>query len=122
MSTMKMGGSSKQSKSKGSSSQRGKGKEKESTKLEYDATRFTKFDFPDVGMPDLPTISCELLLADDNWDGERTVAMSVTRASLLWAISAGRCIDLPRMMFMSLCSAYESSDVRVSVTFTGFLT
>ncbi|GFS38834.1 hypothetical protein Acr_00g0059720 [Actinidia rufa] len=42
MSTTKMGGSSKQSKSKGSSSQKGKGKKKESTNLEYDATRFTE--------------------------------------------------------------------------------
>ena len=42
MSTTKIGGSDKQSKSKESSSQKGKEKEKESTNLEYDATQFTK--------------------------------------------------------------------------------
>ena len=28
------------------------------------------FNFPDVGMLDLPTISWEMLLAYDTWDGE----------------------------------------------------
>ena len=50
------------------------------------------------------------------------VAMSVTRANLLWAIGTGKSIDLPRMMFMSICVAYNSSDLRRSVPFTGFLT
>ncbi|GFS36402.1 hypothetical protein Acr_00g0045760 [Actinidia rufa] len=99
-------------------------------------------------MPDLATVSHELLLEGDEWDGEvqcskthlkdrfillflfschsllplkRTVAMSVTRANLLWAIGMGKSIDLPRMMFMSLCAAYNSSDTRGSVPFTGFL-
>ena len=28
------------------------------------------FDFPNVGMPDLPTISRKMLLVDHTWDGE----------------------------------------------------
>ena len=107
------------------------------------------FELPDIGMPDLATVSNELLLEGDNWDGEvqcnkirlkdkylilflfschsllplkRTVSMSVTRAKLLWAIGTGKTIDLPRMMFMSLCAAYTASDTRGSVPFTGFLT
>ena len=108
-----------------------------------------EFEFPDIGMPDLATVSHELLLEGDEWDGEvqcsktrlkdkylilllfsfhsllslkRTVAMSITRANLLWAIGTGKSIDLPRMMFMSICVAYNSSDLRRSVPFTGFLT
>ena len=81
-------------------------------------------------MPDLTTISHELLLGDDNWDGEvqcnktclkdmylilflfschsllplkLTVAMSVTRANLLWAIGTGKSSDFPRIIFLSLC-------------------
>ena len=107
------------------------------------------FDFPDVEMPDLPTISQEMLLEDDTWDGEvqcnktrlkdrclilflfschsllplkRTIAMSVTRASLLWAIGIGKLMDLPHIMFMGLCSSYDSFDIRVSIPFTKFLT
>ena len=100
-------------------------------------------------MPDLDVIFQELLVADDIWDGEVqfnktrlkdrylmlflflchsllplkfTVAMGVTRANLLWAIGTEKFIDLPRMMFMSLYSAYDSSDPRGFVSFTGFLT
>ena len=53
---------------------------------------------------------------------KRTVAMSVTRASLLWVIDTGKSIDLPCMMFMSLRVAYNSSNRRGSVPFTVFLT
>ena len=49
------------------------------------------------------------------------VAMSVMRANLLWAIGTGKSIDLPLMMFMSLCTAYNSSDPRGSMPFTSFL-
>ena len=49
-------------------------------------------------------------------------AMNVMRASLLWAIGMGKSIDLPRMMFMSLCAAYNSSKPTGSVPFIGFLT
>ena len=79
------------------------------------------FEFPDVRMPDLATISHELRLEGDEWDGEvqysktrlkdryltlflfsshsllplkRMIAMSVTRASLLWAIGMGKSINL----------------------------
>ncbi|GFS36318.1 hypothetical protein Acr_00g0045330 [Actinidia rufa] len=44
------------------------------------------------------------------------------RARLLWAIGTGKTIDLPRTMFLSLCSTYKASDKRGSVPFTGFLT
>ena len=100
-------------------------------------------------MPYLSTVSHELLLEGDEWDGEVqcskmrlkdwylilflfschsllplkcTVAMSITRASLLWVIGMGKSINLPRMMFMSLCVAYNSSDTRGSMPFMGFLT
>ncbi|GFS36390.1 late embryogenesis abundant protein, group 2 [Actinidia rufa] len=108
-----------------------------------------EFAFPNVGMPDLAVVSQELLLEGDEWDGEvqcnktrlkdkylilflfschsllplkRTVSMNVARARLLWAISTGKTIDLPRTMFLSLCSIYKASDKRGSVPFTGFLT
>ena len=91
----------------------------------------------------------ELLLGDDNLDGEvqcnktrlkdrylmffsflchsllplkRTVIMGVTRANLLQAIGTEKSIDLPCMMYMALCSTYESSNARSYVPFTGFLT
>ncbi|PSS08048.1 Transient receptor potential cation channel subfamily V member 4 like, partial [Actinidia chinensis var. chinensis] len=41
---------------------------------------------------------------------------------LLWAIGTEKTIDLPRMMFLFLCTAYKASDKRGSVPFTGFLT
>ena len=52
---------------------------------------------------------------------KRTVVVSVTRANLLWAIGTDKSIDLPRMMFMSICAAYNSSNLRGSVPFIGFL-
>ncbi|GFS30290.1 hypothetical protein Acr_00g0011210 [Actinidia rufa] len=71
-----------------------------------------------------PIISHKLRLKGDEWDGE--VQYSKTRlkdrASLLWAIGMGKSMDLPHMIFMSLCAAYNSSDTRGSVPFTGFLT
>ncbi|GFS44283.1 argonaute family protein [Actinidia rufa] len=51
-----------------------------------------EFAFPNVGMPDLA------------------------------AIGTGKTIDLPRIMFLSLCTTYKASDKRGSVLFTGFLT
>ncbi|GFZ03462.1 hypothetical protein Acr_16g0000860 [Actinidia rufa] len=75
----------------------------------------TKFEFPDAGIPNLPTISRELLLVDDNWDGDVKCNKTHLKDSI------GKAIDLPSMMFMSLCSAYESSDVRGSMLFLGFL-
>ena len=48
--------------------------------------------------------------------------MSITRASLLWAIGTGKLIDLPRIIFLAICSAYDSSDARGSMPCTGFLT
>ncbi|GFZ19876.1 hypothetical protein Acr_28g0005810 [Actinidia rufa] len=108
-----------------------------------------EFAFPNVGMPDLAVVSQELLLEGDEWDGEvqcnktrlkdkylilflfschsllplkRTVSMNTARARLLWAIGTGKTIDLPRIMFLSLCSTYKASDKRGSVPFTGFLT
>ena len=90
-------------------------------------------------MPDLLTVSHELLLGDDIWDGEVqcnnkclkdrflmlflflchsllplkcTIAMGVTRANLLWAIGTRKSIDLSRMMYMALFSTYGSSDPR----------
>ena len=53
---------------------------------------------------------------------KRTVSMSVLRANLLWAIGMGKSIDLPDIMFLSLCVACNSSDMRGSVPFTEFLT
>ncbi|GFY90914.1 hypothetical protein Acr_07g0011100 [Actinidia rufa] len=73
-------------------------------------------------MPDLPAIFHELLFGDDNWDGKCTVAMSVTRANLLWVVGTRKTINLSRMMVKALCSTYGSSDPRGSVPFTGFLT
>ncbi|GFS30431.1 hypothetical protein Acr_00g0011880 [Actinidia rufa] len=48
--------------------------------------------------------------------------MNTTRARLLWAIGMGKTIDLPRMMFISLCAAHIATDARGPVPFTGFLT
>ncbi|GFS33971.1 hypothetical protein Acr_00g0031530 [Actinidia rufa] len=75
-------------------------------------------------MPDLVTISRELLLEGDEWNGEVQCSKMhlKDKASLLWAIGTGTFIDLPRMMFLSLCDAYNSSDLRRSVPFTGLLT
>ncbi|GFY91126.1 hypothetical protein Acr_07g0013220 [Actinidia rufa] len=108
-----------------------------------------EFAFPNVGMPDLAVVSQELLIEGDEWDGEVqcnktrlkdkylilflfschsllplkcTVSMNTARARLLWAIGTGKIIDLPRIMFLSLCSTYKASDKRGSVPFTGFLT
>ncbi|GFY81041.1 hypothetical protein Acr_01g0008500 [Actinidia rufa] len=108
-----------------------------------------EFAFSNVGMPDLAVVSQELLLEGDEWDGKVqcnkirlkdkylilfmfschsllplkcTVSMNVARARLLWAIGTGKTIDLPRIMFLSLCATYKASDKRGSVPFTGFLT
>ena len=48
--------------------------------------------------------------------------MNLTRARLLWAIGTGKTIDLPHMMFMTLCVAYTGGDARGSVPYTSFLT
>ena len=53
---------------------------------------------------------------------KHTVSMNVARARLLWAIGTGKTIDLPRIMFLSLCATYKASDKWGSVPFTGFLT
>ena len=103
----------------------------------------------DVGIPDLPIDSHELILVGDEWDGEVqsnktrlkdsylmlflfschsllslkiTVAMGITRANLIWAIGTGKSIDLPRMIYMALFSTYGSSDPRGFMPFIGFLT
>ncbi|GFY91429.1 hypothetical protein Acr_07g0016250 [Actinidia rufa] len=81
-----------------------------------------EFELLDIGMPDLATIFHELLLEGEEWDGERTVSVSVARVRLLWTIGMGKTIDLPRMMFMSICAAHTASDTRGTVPFTGFLT
>ncbi|GFZ14672.1 hypothetical protein Acr_24g0008620 [Actinidia rufa] len=100
-------------------------------------------------MPDLAVVSQELLLEGDEWDGEvqcnktrlkdkylilfmfschsllplkRTVSMNTARATLLWAIGTRKTIDLPRIMFLSLCAAHKASDKRGLVPFIGFLT
>ncbi|GFY91118.1 hypothetical protein Acr_07g0013140 [Actinidia rufa] len=75
----------------------------------------------EMGGSDLLTVSHELLLEDDTWDRERTIAMGVTRANLLWAIGTGKSIDLPHMMYMAQFSTYGSFDPRGSVPFIGFL-
>ncbi|GFS42907.1 hypothetical protein Acr_00g0082460 [Actinidia rufa] len=63
-----------------------------------------KFELLDIGMLNLATISHELLLEGEEWDGE--VQCNKThlkdRASLLWAIGIRKSIDLPCIMFMSL--------------------
>ncbi|GFY87464.1 hypothetical protein Acr_05g0011030 [Actinidia rufa] len=101
------------------------------------------------GMLDMAVVSHELLLEGDEWDGEtqcnkirlkdkylvlflfschtllplkRTVSMNLTRAKLLWAIGIGRTIDLPRMMFKTLCAAHARGDAIGFVPYTGFLT
>ena len=106
------------------------------------------FEFLDVGMPDLAVVSQELLLEGDEWDGEVqhnkirfkdkylilflfschsllpikcTVSMNTARARLLWAIGTGKSIDLPHIMFLSLCSTHKASDNKGFVPFTGFL-
>ncbi|GFY91467.1 hypothetical protein Acr_07g0016630 [Actinidia rufa] len=81
-----------------------------------------EFELLDIGMPDLTTISHELLLEGEEWDGECTVSMSVTRARFIWAIGIGKTIDLPHMMFMSLCATHMALDINGFVPFTGFLT
>ncbi|GFS36308.1 hypothetical protein Acr_00g0045280 [Actinidia rufa] len=110
-----------------------------------------EFAFPNVGMPDLAVVSQELLLEGDEWDSEvqcnkirlkdkyliiflfschsllplkRTVSMNVAMARLLWIIGTRKTIDLPRIMFLSLCA---TPNIRLraregSVPFTGFLT
>ena len=47
--------------------------------------------------------------------------MNTARARLLWAIGIGKAIDLPRIMFLSLCTTYKALDKRGSVPFIGFL-
>ncbi|GFZ03398.1 hypothetical protein Acr_16g0000220 [Actinidia rufa] len=106
-----------------------------------------EFEFLDVGMPVLAAISHELLLEGEEWDGEvqcnktrlkdkylilflfschsllplkRMVSMNLTRAKLLWAIGIRKIIDLPRMIFMTLCAPHTASDTRGSVPYTGF--
>ncbi|GFZ19877.1 hypothetical protein Acr_28g0005820 [Actinidia rufa] len=74
-----------------------------------------KFKFSNVGMPDLAVVSQELLLEVDEWD----VSMNTARARLLWVIGMRKTIDLPRMMFLSLCAAHMASDKKGSVPFTG---
>ncbi|GFS39333.1 hypothetical protein Acr_00g0062300 [Actinidia rufa] len=64
-----------------------------------------EFEFPNVGMPDLAVVSQELLLERDERDGE--------------AIGMGKTIDLPRMMFLSLCAAHTASNKRGLVPFMG---
>ncbi|GFY90855.1 hypothetical protein Acr_07g0010510 [Actinidia rufa] len=81
-----------------------------------------EFEFLDIGMPDLAVVSQELLLEGDEWDDECTMSMNTARARLLWAIGTGKTIDLPRIMFLSLCVAHKASDKRGLVPFTGFLT
>ncbi|GFZ21901.1 hypothetical protein Acr_29g0010630 [Actinidia rufa] len=63
-------------------------------------------------------------MGDDIWDGEVQCNKTFLkdRANLLWPIGTGKTIDLPRMMFMALCAAYDSSDPKGSVSFTGLLT
>ncbi|GFZ06714.1 hypothetical protein Acr_18g0008840 [Actinidia rufa] len=81
-----------------------------------------EFELPNIGMPDLVAISHELLMEGDEWDGECTVSMNLTRASLLWAIGTGKIIDFPNMMFLSLCATHTASDLWGSIPFMGFLT
>ena len=52
---------------------------------------------------------------------KHTVAMGVIRENLLWAIGTGKTIDLPHMMFMALCTAYDLSDPRGFVPFIELL-
>ncbi|GFS33136.1 hypothetical protein Acr_00g0026550 [Actinidia rufa] len=100
-------------------------------------------------MPDLVAISHELLLEGEEWDGEAhcnktrlkdkylilflflchsllplksMVSMNLTKAKLLWAIGTGKTIDLPRMMFMTLCVAHATSYTKGSMPYTSFLT
>ncbi|GFS40619.1 hypothetical protein Acr_00g0069550 [Actinidia rufa] len=77
-----------------------------------------EFDFPDVGMPDVVVVSQKLLLEGDDWDGET----QCNKARLLWAIGTGETIDLPRMMFTTLCATYAGVDARGFVPYTDFLT
>ncbi|GFS35169.1 hypothetical protein Acr_00g0038190 [Actinidia rufa] len=72
-------------------------------------------------LPNLATISHELLLEGEEWDGEVQCNKIHLKdsASLLWVIGTGKTIDLPRMIFMSLCAAHTASDTRGSVPFTG---
>ncbi|GFS38041.1 hypothetical protein Acr_00g0055320 [Actinidia rufa] len=79
-----------------------------------------EFDFPDLGMPDVAVVSHELLLEGDEWDGEMQCnkIRLKDKARLLWVIGTGKTIDLPRMMFMTLCAAYAGGDARGSVPYT----
>ncbi|GFZ15885.1 hypothetical protein Acr_25g0002940 [Actinidia rufa] len=69
-------------------------------------------------------VSQELLLEGDEWDGEvqcNKIRLK-DKARLLWAIGTGKTIDLPRIMFLSLCATYKALDKKDSVPFTRFLT
>ncbi|GFS34035.1 hypothetical protein Acr_00g0031890 [Actinidia rufa] len=106
MSTMETGGSSQKQKSKGKES------------VDYESSQFVgKVEerlYNKVWVWNGAVIKRRLdLVALEN---------SGIRASLLWAIGTGKTIDLPRMMFLSLCAAHTASDLRGSVPFTGFLT
>ena len=52
---------------------------------------------------------------------KRTVSMNTARARLLWAIGTGKSIDLPRVMFLSLCATHKSADKRGSCLSRGSL-
>ena len=107
------------------------------------------FEYPDLGAPHLSVICNELLKKGETWDGEvyfskqklnprylilflfschslmplkRTVAMSLNRAQLLWAIGIGKSIDLPRYMFLQIYHAYTHSNTKGSIPFTCMLT
>ncbi|GFZ14434.1 hypothetical protein Acr_24g0006240 [Actinidia rufa] len=79
--------------SKAQSTQKDRGKGKEATNLEYDNTQFTGCQ---ICIPFPERYSWRMIL------GLRTVAINVTRESLLWAIGIGKSIDLPRIIFMAL--------------------
>ncbi|GFY82744.1 hypothetical protein Acr_02g0009840 [Actinidia rufa] len=78
-----------------------------------------EFAFPNVGMLDLEVVSQELILEGDEWDGEvqcNKIRLK-DKARLLWAIGTRKTIDLPCIMFLSLCTTYKASDKRGSVPF-----
>ncbi|GFZ14447.1 hypothetical protein Acr_24g0006370 [Actinidia rufa] len=103
---METGGPSKKSKSKGNEG------------VDYDVSRFTGKNeeklYNKVWIRNGAVIERKLNL----------VALENTsiRARLLWAIGTGKTIDLPCMIFLSLCAAHMASDKRGSMTFTGFFT
>ncbi|PSS34877.1 Pre-mRNA-splicing factor like [Actinidia chinensis var. chinensis] len=74
-----------------------------------------EFEFSDLGMLDLVVVSQELLLEGDKWD----VSINTTKARLLWAIGTGKSIDLPRLMFLSLCATHKALDKRGFVPLIG---